>query len=591
MSLGPTKIDALHFFICQLIQYPIVFTMVSTLSPSQRRAHDAALAGRNLLITGSAGTGKSYLLKHIYNSLTMSGKKVHVTALTGCAAYLLSEDMGVKVNTIHSWAGIGYGDKEAETYVKDIAKNYPLRQRWRSADVLIIDEVSMMSAEMFDKLAAIACAVRRSGSKAFGGLQLLCVGDFFQLPPVQKGNVPKGTPIFAFQAAQWAKTIEETVMLDTIFRQTEGSFQSILEEARHGRLTDASIAILQARMTDEWKKQVIKPTLIFTKRAVVEDINRKNLTVLKGEKYTYSAKTVMSPTQTARGVIALPETEPIVKDAVAKLDAEANYIGTLTLCKKAQVMLIKNINVKEGLVNGSRGVIQGFHAMETGVKSKVLGREPVPASGAAADTKDDNPTPPQVSPEPTGVTTPTPNGYTYSAIHKNTIGDIIETVQTTRTYTYLPLVKFVGQEAAIVVDFESWPSRLEPSVSRRQLPLALAWAVTTHKIQGATLDCALIDIGEDVFEYGQAYVALSRVKSLHSLYVHNLEPSCVRAHPHVKEYYDKLMNPGPESGPNEEPQEDGKDGKDGEEDASVLAPPVIPAPTYFSVFDMKKGKA
>ncbi len=513
--------------------------MVSTLSPSQRRAHDAALAGRNLFITGSAGTGKSYLLKHIYNSLTMSGRKVHVTALTGCAAYLLSEDMGVKVNTIHSWAGIGYGDKDTETYIREIAKNYPLRQRWRSADVLIIDEVSMMSAEMFDKLAAIAVGLRRNGTKAFGGLQVLCVGDFFQLPPVQKGGPGvKGKGIFAFQASQWARTIDETVMLETIFRQTEGSFQAILEEARHGRLTEGSISILKDRMTDEWKKQVIKPTLIFTKRAVVEDINRRNLTVLKGEKYTYNVKTVMSPTQTGRGVITLPETEPIVKDAVAKLDAEANYVGTLTLCKKAQVMLIKNINVKEGLVNGSRGVIQGFQAVETAVTTKVLSREPVLAPELAQS--EENPAAPSQEPPQEPVTTPTPNGYTYSVIHKNTIGNIIETVRTTRTYTYLPLVKFVGQEAAIVVDYESWPSRLEPSVSRRQLPLALAWAVTTHKIQGATLDCALIDIGEDVFEYGQAYVALSRVKSLGSLYVHNLEPSCVRAHPHVKDYYDSL---------------------------------------------------
>ena len=227
--------------------------------------------------------------------------------------------------------------------------------------------------------------------------------------------------------------------------------------------------------------------------------------------------------------------------------------------------------------------------METAVESKVLSREPVPAPVPAQT--EENPAAPSQEPPQAPVTTPTPNGYTYSVIHKNTIGNMIETVRTTRTYTYLPLVKFVGQEAAIPVDFENWPSRLEPSVSRRQLPLALAWAVTTHKIQGATLDCALIDIGEDVFEYGQAYVALSRVKSLHSLYVHNLEPSCVRAHPHVKEYYDKLMNPESESVLNEEPQEDGKDGEDGEEGAAVLAPIAIPAPTYFSVFDMKKGKA
>jgi len=529
--------------------------MVSMLSPSQRRAYNAAVAGHNLFITGSAGTGKSFLLKHIYNALNMSGKKVHVTALTGCAAYLLSEDMGVKVNTIHSWAGIGYGDKDTETYVKDITKNYPLRQRWRSADVLIIDEVSMMSAEMFDKLAAIAIGLRRSGLKPFGGLQLLCVGDFFQLPPVQKGNVPKGQPVFAFQASQWGKTIEETIMLETIFRQSEGAFQRILEEARHGRLSDGSITILQERMTDEWKKRTIKPTLIFTKRAVVEDINRRNLSVLKGEKYTYSVKTLCAPTKTTRGTVTLPETEPIVKDAVAKLDAEANYIGSLVLCKKAQVMLIKNVNVAEGLVNGSRGVITDFSPVETAVESKVISREKVVAAAPAEG--EENPTQPAPAKVEEPVKIPTPNGYTYSVIQKSTIGDEVISTRITRTYTYLPVVLFVGQEGPVVVDYQSWPSRLEPSVSRRQIPLALAWAVTTHKIQGATLDCALIDIGDDVFEYGQAYVALSRVKSLDSLYVHNLEPSCVRAHPHVKDYYDTLKGIVKEKGGDSaDPQEE-----------------------------------
>jgi ATP-dependent DNA helicase PIF1 len=523
-----------------------------SLGDSQRLAYNAAHAGNNLFITGSAGTGKSYLLKYIYNALVET-KKVHITALTGCAAYLLSEDIGVKVNTIHSWAGIGYGGESVDYYVKDISKKHPLRQRWRTTDVLIIDEVSMMSAEMFDKLCAIGSGVRKS-PLPFGGIQVICVGDFFQLPPVIRGRA--AGPIFAFQSPMWTETIHKTILLDTIFRQSDHTFQNLLEEARHGHLSESSIAVLRDRMTDTWKKRTIKPTLIFTKRAVVDDINKRNLDALKGEKYTYNVKTTITPEPKAK--IILTDADPLVKDSVEKLDAEANYITTLTLCKKAQVMLIKNIDLQHGLVNGSRGVIVDFTPKEIASETHIVSREKLPTEEAA---------PPEVL-EP--VKTPTPNGYIYSVIHKNIIGNEIVVKEMRKTFVYLPVVLFVGQTEPSVIDVVSWPSCIEPSVSRTQIPLALAWAVTTHKIQGATLDCALIDIGEDVFEYGQAYVALSRVKSLDSLYVHNLKPSCVRAHPLVKSYYENLTNlPAVE----------------------VEATPSIPPPAYFSVFNMKKGNA
>jgi ATP-dependent DNA helicase PIF1 len=561
---------------------------MSTLSPSQQRAFDAATSGASLLITGSAGTGKSFLLKHIYSALTAQGKKVAITALTGCAAYLLTEDLGIKVNTIHSWVGFGYGEDTALSYIRAINQKHPLRQRWRATNTLIIDEISMMSAATFDKIEAIARGVRgkENADKPFGGLQVICVGDFFQLPPVVKSGAGAGAgagktaPLFAFESACWSSIIKHTIMLETIYRQRDPVFQKILEEARHGNLSDESVAALQERTTASWKKRTIKPTLIFTKRAVVDDINKRNIDVLKDPKYTYSVRTRIAPTNTIKGVQVLKQDEPIVKDAVAKLDNDANYIPSLTLCNKAQVMLIKNLDIKRGLVNGSRGVVTGFHPVEmsvTTVEEKVEEQVQVQEQ----EPKEENPSAVEstiVSAPPTRVDTK--NGFTLTmrvrVTDPETGAQITKVI--TRTHVYFPLVLFVGQDEPILIEYNYWASTIEPSVSREQIPLALAWAVTTHKIQGATLDCALIDIGSDVFEYGQAYVALSRVKSLDTLFVHNLEPTCVRAHPIVKEYYAAISAVAPAEAaadPTTEPN------------AADDRPSTIPPKKFFSIFQKK----
>lgn len=560
---------------------------MSTLSPSQQHAFDAATSGASLLITGSAGTGKSFLLKHIYSALTAQGKKVAITALTGCAAYLLTEDLGIKVNTIHSWVGFGYGEDTALAYTRAINQKHPLRQRWRATNTLIIDEISMMSAATFDKIEAIARGVRgkENADKPFGGLQVICVGDFFQLPPVVKGgtgsNASGSNPLFAFESATWSTVIKHTIMLETIYRQRDPIFQKILEEARHGNLSDESVAALQERTTVSWKKRTIKPTLIFTKRAVVDDINKRNIEVLKDSKYTYSVRTRIAPTNTIKGVQVLKQDEPIVKDAVAKLDNDANYIPSLTLCNKAQVMLIKNLDIKRGLVNGSRGVVTGFHPVEmsvTTVEEKVEEQVQVQEQ----EPKEENPSAVEstiVSAPPTRVDTK--NGFILTSrvttTDPETGAQITKVI--TRTHVYFPLVLFVGQEEPILIEYNYWASTIEPSVSREQIPLALAWAVTTHKIQGATLDCALIDIGSDVFEYGQAYVALSRVKSLDTLFVHNLEPTCVRAHPIVKDYYASFSNAcgaSADADPTTEPS-----------NTDDERPSTIPSTKFFSIFNKK----
>lgn len=571
---------------------------MSTLSPSQQRAFDAASTGASILITGSAGTGKSYLLKHIYSALTAAGKKVAITALTGCAAYLLTEDLGIKVNTIHSWVGFGYGEDDALSYIRSINQKHPLRQRWRATNTLIIDEISMMSATTFDKIEAIARGVRgkENAGRPFGGLQVICVGDFFQLPPVVKsGAGAKNAPLFAFESACWSSIIKHTIMLETIYRQRDPIFQKILEEARHGNLSDESVAALQERTTVSWKKRTIKPTLIFTKRAVVDDINKRNIDVLKDPKYTYSVRTRIAPTNTIKGVQVLKEDEPIVKDSVAKLDNDANYIPSLTLCTKAQVMLIKNLDIKRGLVNGSRGVVTGFHPVEMSVATVVEQASvqvPVPVPVPVQEPTEENPKPvestigsvPPTAPTATPATrVDTKNGFILTSrvttTDPQTGAPITKVI--TRTHVYFPLVLFVGQDEPILIEYNYWQSTLEASVSREQLPLALAWAVTTHKIQGATLDCALIDIGSDVFEYGQAYVALSRVKSLDTLFVHNLEPTCVRAHPIVKDYYasfsatagaDADAGTDPTTEPNNTEEE---------------RPSTIPSTKFFSIFNKK----
>jgi ATP-dependent DNA helicase PIF1 len=147
------------------------------------------------------------------------------------------------------------------------------------------------------------------------------------------------------------------------------------------------------------------------------------------------------------------------------MDKSGAYVPELTLRKGAQVMLLTNKYMEQGLVNGSRGVVESF----------------------------------------------------------------------TDGLLNLPMVKFKNGEV-LLIEHHSWPSEEVEGIERQQLPLRLAYAVTIHKAQGATLDCALIDIGRNTFEYGQAYVALSRVKSLDCLYIWDLDPSAFRVHPKVEDF-------------------------------------------------------
>lgn len=448
-----------------------VINQMDTLTTEQLSVINLLLQDENIFLTGGGGVGKSYLLSAIYTEFPglkrrLSKKKnpdivsklprIQMCALTGCAALLL----GHKAKTLHSWAGIGLGKESTEELYVKISRNRKAKRNWLCTDLLIIDEISMMTAELFDKLNSLAKKIR-SNKKPFGGIQLLLVGDFFQLPPVSKGSDVQ----FAFESEAWSTAITSSVELTIIQRQKDEAFQKILKEARTGSLSKESVKILTQRQGREWKENKIRPTLLFPRRAEVDMINDTNLKALQGRKYTYKARLVHD----GKAPAAFTETDEAFQKTLAIYDSGASYSKELVLMLGAQVMLIANTAPNEGLVNGSRGIITGFCS-----------------------------------------------------------------------YSELPVVEFING-AKKTIGAHTWPIEDYEFVSRSQIPLQLAFAVTTHKSQGATLDSALVDIGSGIFEYGQAYVALSRVRSLEALYVHDFDKTAFRAHPKVKEFYSKLV--------------------------------------------------
>ena len=428
------------------------------LSQEQRRAYQAVSDGKSIFLTGPGGTGKSFLLRYMYARIPEeTGKHINITAMTGCAALLI----GRFAKTLHSWAGIGLARETPAALAAFIRRSGKTLRRWLQADILVIDEVSMLTPELLEKLDQVARIIRKS-EKPMGGLQIVFVGDFYQLPPVNKDK-EKETQ-FVFESPLWNQIVQETIQLREIRRQDDPVFQQILNDARKGYMSQESLAILEKRQDRSWQQLQIKPTLLFTRRAEVDNINDRNLKALPGERKLFVAETVFQPIEQTKGLTA---NSPAVKQVVEKMDRDGPYMAELVLAVGAQVMLLTNLDHEAGLVNGSRGIVTGF--------------------------------------EPSGA----------------------------------PIVQF-KTGSPIPISAATWESEELEGVVRKQIPLKLAYAITIHKAQGATLDCALIDIGTSTFEYGQAYVALSRVKNLESLYVWDVEPTAFKAHPKVKTFYESL---------------------------------------------------
>lgn len=324
------------------------------LSGTQQVALEMFKNGKNLLIIGEGGTGKSKLISEMkYHTNKETTKTIVVTATTGIASYNIN---GI---TINAFLGIGTGEQDIDIIVRKIQRKPPVRDRIRNVDILVIDEVSMMSGEIFEKINAVCQTVRRS-SAPFGGIQVVLTGDFMQLCPIFNRNVKlmgEQDTRLIFESKIFTKyfTKKNTVNLKENFRQNDLSFLEILQRIRTGQHTEVDINTLKSRFLTKLKlskddAEIRDAVHLVATNRQAQEINRVNLETIHDTPLKYIT------TYAENGD---PEITKELKKEIQNQFIQKG-INETELKKNVRVMLLKNLNVEEGLVNGSVGTVIKF---------------------------------------------------------------------------------------------------------------------------------------------------------------------------------------------------------------------------------------
>jgi ATP-dependent DNA helicase PIF1 len=439
------------------------------LSSEQTRALELFTQGKNLFLTGPAGTGKSMLIRRFMECASTRGK-IQICAMTGTAARLLQ----CKARTLHSWSGMGIARGEMDEIIQRAVRNAHVRLRWRETQILIVDEVSMLSVKMLHIIHRLAQTIR-GNQLPMGGLQVVFCGDFHQLAPIGTAG-EEDTYHFCFETPLWWDIfpIQQHIVLKQVFRQRDPLFQTILSEIRQGDVSPESESVLQSHVGREINAGIY-PTQILPTRHRVDAINQFEFNKLTTPTHHFTYQIV----KTKR----MMDGSPILTELMRKctkmtreteereIESLLNNCGcekVLSLKQGANVMITVNIDLEQGLTNGTQGRVEGF-AEFTGA--------------------------PQIR---------LPDGR------------------------------------VIQIPLYSWQSEDYPVLTIQNYPLVLAWAITIHKSQGSTLECASIDLGQNIFADGQSYVGLSRVQSLDGLYLTAFHSARIKTNLRVTAFYKHL---------------------------------------------------
>lgn len=457
--------------------------MSESLSLEQRIAFDKFKKGENLFITGPGGTGKTKLIHHLVNYMHHMGLKYQVCAMTGCASLLL----GCKSRTLHSWSGIKLAKGTIDETIRQVIRNKKTVSSWKNINILIVDEVSMMSKKIFDLCEKLGRIIRKN-ENPFGGIQVIFTGDFFQLPPVGDEK-DDDTNKFAFESEKWFQvfTLQNNIQLTTIFRQNDKEYIKILLEIRKGEISNEGKELLQKYVKRPFNKSEHNgsiPTKLFPVKSKVDYVNTAMFSKLEGENI------IFENIEKKNATLYLDTNKLIEPDILFKcqslsveeiafeietMNKNINIDKSLKLKCGALVMCTFNIDLENGICNGSQGIIVDF-------KEEIIDFRSI----------------------------------------------------------LCPIVLFSNGQTRCIT-YQYYQNEEYPSIIIGQIPLCLAWALTIHKIQGATLEMADMDLGKSVFEYGQSYVALSRIKSLDGLYISEFHPHRIKANPIVKQFYEQLL--------------------------------------------------
>ena len=403
----------------------------------QKNAIQLVQAGYNLFITGSAGSGKSFLIRKCIEECRSiyQQKHISITSTTGISS------LNINGITIHSWAGITpHTDfTDVDGFVENIKGNNKKYNNWKFTKMLIIDEISMLSVVMFNFLHKVAMKLRRN-SDPFGGIQVIVVGDFYQLPPVK--DCPDTD--FVFTSSHWNEIIDYSIVLKKTHRQKEIHLISFLNKVRIG-IKDESVqqSLKQYHNNSNYNKNY---THLYPNKFNVKAHNLTKVYALEGEIVENYARMIKKNSYDY----------PFPSESVIE--------EHLLLKQNAFVIINKNIDAKKGLVNGRQGIFLGFSN-----------------ESARFQTKDG-------------------------------------------------IIHYISKER--------WEF---PNYSIEQYPLRLAWALTIHKSQGMGIEKLSVDIGPNIFDDGQVYVALSRATNGDYLHIKRYSLSAIRVNKKVKKYYKQLQ--------------------------------------------------